>query len=307
MMKDEEHETQDFLERATGLLRDAPIPDSPPPYIVVSTIEALHALAIPPDTVLLSERRQLMFRVARFSGFAAVVVLLAVAAAWLFLIDRSAGTLFAVVLENVKEAKTVSYSVRVKFSNNPVKACTEYISGDHICTQYEGGASNVVDLGQKKGLILEPKRTLAFEYPIDEKTAAEVRNRMSQLLKLLESKDARQVGTETVKGREVVAYQIKVQETAEGLWAYPGAINTVLVDPKTKLPVRVETKWPNGDFILYDNITWNEQFTPDLFQFQVPKGYNVKTAEERLKEENKAGGARALPGSSRDGGKRTND
>ena len=128
---------------------------------------------------------------------------------------------------------------------------------------------------------------------------------MSQLLKLLVSKNSRQVGTETVKGREVVAYQVTVQETADGLWAYPGAINTILVDPKTKLPVRVEIKWPNGDFIFYDDITWNERFTPDLFQFHVPKGYNVKTAEERLKEENRARGARALPGSSRDGGNKT--
>jgi outer membrane lipoprotein-sorting protein len=305
MMKDEDHETQDFLERATELLRDVPVPDSPPLLIVVSTIEALHALAIPPDNVQLSERRQFMFRVARFTGFAAAVVLLAVAAVWFSLIDRSAGTLFAEAVENVKEAKSVSYSHRGKVGNKPLASFREYISGDHIRFQYEGLGSNVVDLGQKKGLILEPKRTLAFEYTIDEKTATELRNGMSQLLKLLVSKDSRQVGTETVKGREVVAYQVTVQETADGLWAYPGAINTILVDPKTKLPVRVEIKWPNGDFILYDDITWNERFTPDLFQFHVPKGYNVKTAEERLKEENRARGARALPGSSRDGGNKT--
>ena len=247
-------------------------------------------------------RRPFMFRIACYSGIAATIMLLAVAAAWFLILDRSAGALFAAVQENVEKAKSVSYSNRGKVDNKPLKVCREYISGDHMRTQYEGGSSNVVDLGQKKGLILEPKRKLAFEYTVDEKNAAETRNRMSQLLALLKSEYVQQVGAESLMGRDVVAYQVKVREIAKGLWAYPGAINTVLVDTKTKLPVRVEIKWPNGDFILYDDITWNEEVASDLFQFHVPQGYHVETAEDRLKEMSRAGKTGAPRASSRDGG-----
>jgi outer membrane lipoprotein-sorting protein len=299
MINQDEDWTHVFLERTTGALRDTPVRDGPPPPVVVSTIEALCLLDAPLETVCLGERRRLAFRIARYSGAVAAVMLLAIAAAWFFSIDRSAGMVFAQVLENAKKAESWSYLAGGKINDKPLATFRQYVAGDRLRIQYESGGSNVVDLRQKKGLILDPKRKAALEYPIDEKTAADLKNRMSQLFKLLEGKDARRVGTERVNGHKVVTYQVNVQETAAGLWAYPGAINTVLVDLETKLPVRVEIKWPCGDFILYDEFTWNEQFSPDLFQLRVPQGYTVKTVAERLKEEQErrkeekeAGGAR---------------
>jgi outer membrane lipoprotein-sorting protein len=290
MVDQKEYETDDRLERATGAIRDTLVPDGPLPHIIRSTIEAIEVSASLSRPAPPRERRLFEFRVVRYAGIAAVLMVLVFSGVWFFSVDRSAAALYAAAQENVKLANVVSYSHRGKVNGNPLASYTEYISGDRMLIRYESpykGSTDFVDFKQRKGLILNPERKLAFEYSMDEKTATETKDRMSQLLELLKSKDARKIGTERINGREVVAYQVTVSKMAEGLWAYPGATNIVRVDPETKLPVKVEIKWPNGDYVLCDSITWNEKVSPDLFEFHVPQGYHIKTSEERLKEEEK--------------------
>ena len=88
MIDQNQQPTPDILDRATEALRTAPISGSPPPRLVAETIAALQPLAVPSNTPQLQQRRQRMFRVARYSGVAAAILLLAFGAAMFWPWDR---------------------------------------------------------------------------------------------------------------------------------------------------------------------------------------------------------------------------
>ncbi|MGD0897297.1 MAG: hypothetical protein ABR915_05630 [Thermoguttaceae bacterium] len=110
MTRREDQQAMDAVERAGRALRDVRVPPGPSPTIVASTVEALQALDNPPDVARRNARRELMFRIGRYSGVAAAICLLVVGG-WLLFSGPGTNVSFAQVIEKVREAKSFSYEI----------------------------------------------------------------------------------------------------------------------------------------------------------------------------------------------------
>src|SRR5438128_1924984 len=102
----------DALAQATAALRGDVGPQGPPPQLEASTVEALQTLSRA-HAVRINERKKLMFRIARYGGVAASFAFVACLAGYLFLLDRTAALAFADVVENIRNAKNVSFITKM--------------------------------------------------------------------------------------------------------------------------------------------------------------------------------------------------
>ena len=260
----------DSLDQATEALRDTPIPDGPTQHLVASTIEALRPSV--PDTVRLHDRRQLMFRIARYSGATAAASLLCCFAVWFFVMDRGAGVAFAGVLENIRKAKTVTFRNTQKLGRQSENKMKYYIQEDRLRIEMEAYLIYIIDLKQKKALQLLPPSKIAKHIDLRKRApAASFKNPIAQLRKL-KSEDAEKTGDEEVGGRLCQVYRVRQAE----FLGLKGEM-TLWVDPKTELPVKIHFERPDGKMKLtFDKFTWDKAIDEDLFKLEVPDGYTVQ-------------------------------
>lgn len=80
--------SDDLLDRAFEALRTESIPGEPPQSVVSSTVEAIDSFDTEPAVRRRTERRKMMFRIARYSAAAAAALLLCFVLAWTIVIDR---------------------------------------------------------------------------------------------------------------------------------------------------------------------------------------------------------------------------
>jgi hypothetical protein len=307
--RNEQHPV-DELDRATEALRNAPIPDGPSPNLVASTVEALQSASIAPPSVSppsvggryrggLSQRRRKMFRLVRYSTAAAAVMLLAVLAGWLFLIDHPLA--FADVVEQVKKAKSVTFVTKMpSILQGREKGILQqkfYIQGDasrmEIPSAQEGVQvppdappvllAFIADAKQKKALQLDFVRKTAQIMKVDEKRWQEMAKGLAnpvEQLRQLKDQEAERIGEEVLDGRKTQVYRLKKTDIFMGVRVTEPEVAKVWVDPKTSLPVRIAVERPaDGGKVetvfSFEQFTWNESLDPDLFKLEVPKGFTV--------------------------------
>jgi hypothetical protein len=299
MTNHDTHGPADLLDRAAAALREAPVADGPPPALAASMVEALQAASVPPDVVRLRERRRKMFCIARYSGAAAAAMLLAVLAGWLFLMDRTAPLAFGDVVQNVKNAKTVTFVTRMKSTPLPMLEQKWYIRGDAFRMEMPSAqfgdkvpadappvlVAVIADAKQKKALELDFARKTARKITADkegwEDMAKGLANPIEQLRKL-KSQDAKRIGEEELDGRKTQVYQLKKADVFMGVRTGQGDTAKLWVDPKTGLPVRIAVERPAGDgkekevLFAFEEFTWNERLDPALFKLEVPKGFTLQ-------------------------------
>jgi hypothetical protein len=293
-------EPMDLLERALAGLRDAPIPDGPPPQLVASTVEALQTSVISPDVVRLRERRRKMFRIAGYSGAAAAAVFLVVLGGWLFLMDRTAALAFADVVENVKKATSVTFVTKIPSTLQGRRGLLQqkfYVQAGayrmELPSVQEGVAvpadappvliAIIVDTKQKKALQLDFfRKTAKYLKPDDKKwqeMPPELVNPIEQLRRL-KGDDAELLGEEELDGRKTEVYRLNKPDIFMGVRLTGGETAKLWVDPKNGLPVRIAVE-PSADrndktpLIVFEQFTWNESLDPDLFKPDVPEGFSL--------------------------------
>jgi outer membrane lipoprotein-sorting protein len=292
----------DLLDRAIAELRDAPIPDGPPPHLLASTVEALQTSMIRPDVVRLRERRRKMLRIARYSGAAAAVVFLAVLAGWLFLMDRTASLAFADVVENVKKAKSVTFVTKmpsiVQGKERGILQQKFYIQADAYRMELPSAQEGVpvppdappilmaviADVKQKKALQLDFTRKTAKYLKADDKTSEEMAKAFAnpiEQLRQLKGDDAERLGEEELNGRKTEVYRLKKTDIFMGMRLTGGETAKLWVDPKSNLPVRIAVE-PSADssdktpLFVFEQFSFNESLDPDLFKLDVPKGFSIE-------------------------------
>jgi outer membrane lipoprotein-sorting protein len=286
-------QTGDVLDRATGALRDAPVPGGPPPWLVASTLRALQPPGAAPDAVRRRERRRIMFRIIRYGGLAAAAVLVGVAIAALALLDRAAGPAFADVLENVKKARSVSFTVlQQRTAASPPLESRWYFQGDAMRLEVLGTPEAadapkpplqvvIADLKEKKALRLDFVRKSYGWMTIDEEVAHQFANPIEQL-RQLKDQDAERQGDEELDGRKVQVYRLKGLDLfmARGK-VEEGESAKLWVDPRSGLPVRLalESSIPSGKgkaVVVLSSFTWNEPIAPEMFRMEVPEGFTTR-------------------------------
>jgi outer membrane lipoprotein-sorting protein len=266
------HPEGDLLERATAALRDTGGPAGPPPGVAASTLQALRALDTPPDTIRLLERRKLMFRIARYSGAAAALVA-AVVAASLWLIDRTAQFTFAQVVDNVRRAKSVQFTLVQKVGNGPELKGEMFIQGDRFRYDIPDWVTWIVNGKERKGLELSPERKVARNLDFQGQQQAEAfKDPIDRLHNLKEDiKDSvERLPDEQWDGRDCHVYQVKGRiKNAPAL--LPDQFR-LWVDAATGLPAKIVAR-DEHMYLRYDHFRWDQPLRDDLFSLQVPQGY----------------------------------
>jgi outer membrane lipoprotein-sorting protein len=282
MTNESQQPPTELLDQAATALRMSQVSPGPSRQLVEQTIESL---LHPPEPVRLSFRRTIMFQLARHSKLAAALVLLAVGSGIFWMIDRSAGPAFAQVLENVKKATSVTFTVARKENpperRDPAESETKWYLLDGFERIETADKKNVAitDYKQKLNFKLESEKKKVRVRDITDAQAAI--SPMDDLRKMAES-DAELVETTELDGRKVRLYRLK-QVVFPRFAMGPGNKNKsvdarVWVDVQTNLPVRItfdaigRTQQVS---VVLEKFTWNEQLDPKLFDLDVPEGFKL--------------------------------
>jgi hypothetical protein len=273
-MTNSNEQPHDLLERAIEALRDAPIPDGPPPEVVASTVADLKASATAAHAAAPHTRTQIMFRIMRYSSVAAAITFVAVVIAWLWLPDRSASRALAQMVDNVKKANSVSFVVRQKLGDRPELETKMFIQGVFIRYEIPDALIMILDTSERKLLSLEPPRKIARMQSLEGKIPAEeLMDPLDRLRNLKQdNKDnVVELADEEVDKRKCHVYEIK------------GAAKALLVpnefrlwiDAKTALPVKIHAQ-DEKTSLVYEQFRWDEPLKEELFSLRVPKGYMLE-------------------------------
>jgi hypothetical protein len=277
-----------LLNSATEALRAATPHDGPPPELASSTIDRIHAFeneSTPsthsPAPVRLAERRELMFRIARYSTAMAATILIAVFG-WLLFVDRS-GPAFAGVIESVKKAESVTLLNKQKLGSQPTFEMKWYFQGDKIRMEFPGIMAIVSDLAQPTYLELDMIRKIARARPLHKEVAGLFANPVRQIQNAKPG-DAKLVGEEQLDGRTVQLYRM---EEVDFLGAKGEGEMRVWVDPKTNLPVKIVVDEPQKErdrrtTLEFIDFEWNKKLDEKLFR--IPEDFTFKGLEEPRKE-----------------------
>lgn len=279
----------DPLDEAAKELRDQLVPPLPT-LLEASTVEALQTNSLAPEILRLRQRRQLMFRIARYGSFATAALVLIILGASFFLMDRNAGLAFGQVVQKVKDAKSVSFRCKQKIkAGAPTLEQRWFMQGDNVRMEMPGKQeafqddepivmAYIANLKQKKAIQLNFKDKVATSISIEDKEAKSFANPIGQL-RTLKDQDAKREADEDLDGRKTHLYSLKRTDLF-GDKGQPGAGDSfrVWVNPKTGLPVRIVTESLHSEkkdkmVLIFDEFMWNEPMAAEMFSLEVPKGF----------------------------------
>jgi outer membrane lipoprotein-sorting protein len=271
--------SKDKLEESASALRNVRVPDGPSPALVASTVEALQSLTTSPGLFRRIKRRELMFRIARYSSVAAALSLLLVGG-WVVFGEYGTNIAFAQVEQQLREAKSFSYKVVNEPQGN---------------TQSPGWEENVTKVYFKDPALLREERadgsvlitdgtrgtTLTYD-PVTKKARrfrasqpqAHQPQWMAQRRFFLEvnqnwAEAAKRLGEREVDGRKAQGFRLPAGDRKT--W-------TVWVESKTGEPIRVERLSPNFKTTL-SHIVLNPDLADSLFSLEPPAGYDLETPD----------------------------
>jgi outer membrane lipoprotein-sorting protein len=264
----------DLLARAEAALRDAPVPDGPSEATVERTLAALHAAAEAPQVTTLS-RRRLMFIL---SKIAAAVVLAATGVYYVAGPHPATANTFAEMAAKLNAARTLTYL------KEPGRATMYFKGSDHIRSENDGGGPiTIIDMAQRKTLMLDPKSKTAMiledKGPKPPGTGADVATGLAGNMRSLEKADSKPAGEREIGGVKTHGFRVMLS---------PQQDMTIWVNPATDLPVLVESVAHTGgreirtslsDFVL------DRELDDSLFRVETPEGYTARTvAAETLSD-----------------------
>jgi len=195
---------------------------------------------------------------------------------WLMVIDRTADTTFAAVIEKVHQAKSVTCRCKRTFADTVESASKLYIREDAMRNEVPGRGVLIFDLKQKKAIMLD-ERSKVVAFP-SLRTGAPIPNPLEQL-RSLKQEGAERIGEETLDGRKLAVYKLRDVDLLENSYGEKDADIKLWVDPQTQLPVRLIIFAPKSQtdtYVEFSDFHWNEELDPSLFSLEVPEGYAVQ-------------------------------
>jgi hypothetical protein len=204
-------------------------------------------------------------------GMIAAGLLAAAALFGLWLPDHSRGNAFAEMVEKVKAAASVRFTMTTQFGRGPETSLSMSLSGSRIREELPGLVI-VGDMDRKEALFLDTTRKIAQKQEISGAVARQFGNPIEQLRRA-KTGDAQPIGEEVLKDGRARIYRLKkidllgMKGTGEEL---------VWVDVKSGLPVKIMIRDPDPKAeteIRMDNFAWNEPGDERLFALNVPEGY----------------------------------
>jgi outer membrane lipoprotein-sorting protein len=275
-MNDRNHDhSEDLLDRAAEALRSMATPAGPPAELARATIERLHSQTKTPDLVRLAKRREKMLRIARYSTALAAGLLIALALGTLAILNHTTPAAFAGVLENVRQADSLTFTNKQKIGNNPTLEVKGYLQREHFRWELQGVLAFVADFEAKSVVELNLIAKTATGRPFPKGDNHPFANPI-QAIEHAKPDDAKLVRTETLDGKTVDLYEMN---KIDFMGSRGDGTTSVWVDRKTGLPVKILLDDP-GDKpgssvrLEFDDFEWNKQLDEKLFK--IPEDFTFK-------------------------------
>jgi outer membrane lipoprotein-sorting protein len=261
----------DVLDRSLAELRAAPVPDGPPPGVVAATLAALQA-ASPDRPPLQLQRNKLMRHLTRL---AAALILIAGTAALLFLAGKTSSVALADVVQKVRDARALTYTLTSTSEETGVSRQVKYFQlGDgRRRTEFSAGMISIVDPRAGKTLMLHPLGKIAFVDAFRVPPGDPGFDPVEQL-KNLRAAGAKDLGVHERGGRKLHGFVSTTQTPELTLWA----------DAQTGLPVSAEFTSPvagGWSKVVMSDFVLDPKLDESLFSLDVPAGYEVSKATPR--------------------------
>ncbi len=262
----------DPLERATAALRQTSVPTGPSEETRARTLAALQAGSAAPAPVPFFKRKGVthMVKIA-----AALLVLSGGAFLASGLVHLGSPLAFAEVAEKLRQAHTLAYKLTVQgpemkkpmsmqvYAKEPGMIRMEAESGPVSIGRMPPGKTLTLDPHTKTALLVEVKKTPARRP--GQVDAVQFAEQLRQLV----NKEGRPAGKQKIGNVETIGFRVQDGGQEWLVWA----------DPKTKLPVRVEAKWPAGIEAALTDFRLDLPLEDALFSLQPPAGYKLQKME----------------------------
>jgi outer membrane lipoprotein-sorting protein len=213
-----------------------------------------------------------MFRIARYGGVAAAASVLFVVGVSFLVVDRGAGVAFADVVQNVKDASSVTFRNKQKIGRQPEMEFQWYLQGEQIRFEMPNVMAVIADLKMKKGLRLNMANKTARQMDLDDESMALFTNPVDQLRKA-KPEDAELLGEESFGKLKAKVYRV---QRVDFLGIQGKGEMKVWIDSISELPVKITVSDQEGKrFLSFDQFEWNKRLNKKLFRLEAPAGYTV--------------------------------
>lgn len=259
----------DQLDQVILAFRDGDVPDGPPPEIASRTVVALQREGAKPALSPLLERIRSM---PPFIRIAAALLVAAGATGFVSVLTsggKGPGVAFADALEQVRAARTITYTMRIGDDPKPFRVSR--MEPGLIRTELPSGGVTIMDRVRGKTLILNaPTKTATL---VENKAGGQAERGEDQIdtLRHFQGKPEEDLGERIINGQPARGFRLSA-----GGWS-----SVVWVDAQTKLPVRMESKTRfNADgtkTIVYSDFVFDAPLDESLFRLTSPEGYTIRS------------------------------
>ena len=185
---------------------------------------------------------------------------------------------FAQVAEKVQHTQSLSFKVK-QITRDPEQPEQRILILPDGRVRADGSMNYWIrdDKGHKMIMVDKARKTAQVQEGFSLPVPGDIN--VYEMIKNIRKEAARRLPDEEIGGRKVAVFRVEVKglPAREKSW-----VSKVWVDPKTELPIRIET--PEDDLgecgmnaatAMYD-IEFDRPFDPALFSFEPPKGYKVE-------------------------------
>lgn len=266
-------DTDELLDRIAIALREAPVPKPLSPLSGPGTSQLRRRMAPADGDRAFASRRM---RKQWLTSGAAIALLTALVVTSPMLIPGThPGAAFAEVQQAVTAIRSVRYRI-LDFhgDKDPYVTTSIFVSGLGSRADGPGGSEQITNMKAQRMLWLDHRARKATIYQLYLTDGGQPGDAFHEKIRTLAA-NARPVGTTQLDGKKVLQFTF----ASQGEYV-------VLVDPETKLPLRMEIKTQggrDGDTSFREVITdfiFDAPIDESAFEQKVPPGYAVERCEE---------------------------
>ena len=266
---------EDVVDRAVGCLRQAPVPNGPPPDLLEAVLAAGARRAAEPKARTIREGSFKMNRITRFAAAIAIVAGIAGLAVWLFIGNGVSSVAFGEVVKNMQDAQSLSFDAILRRPDKPEVRYHNDISGARYRKTSSSGTIQIADGEQGKLLDLDPSRKRAHIRSYEAEAAGPIDFLLAYVEKL-RTEQIENLGRKDLDGQEVVGFRAQTTDAIQREQQI-----SVWVDPGTRYPVRIETLYvEDGVSLVIYNFAWNPNLDESLFRMTAPEGEGYEVTDE---------------------------
>jgi hypothetical protein len=274
----------DLLERAVSVLRDANVPNGPPPDVVEQTLVKLGVGMESNPTRTKWRATPMKFR-STLAVAAALVIVFGSLSFWG--LHPRGSVAFGEVLKNVQSVLSVQFkgtaTVQIpSLGSRTVTTETIIVEPGRVrqtilpSEGMPGGMVMIQDYGQGRCLSLDPVNKRATIMEMSNVPSEQKSQNLLEQFRQFNEKAATPIGEKEIAGRRAQGFKVGAPTMEMLIWA----------DMETRLPVEIEVTMKSGllppTTMIMTEFVWGEPVDESLVSLTPPEGYESQTIKMNL-------------------------